>query len=203
MNSLALTHGGYYVSSGFVKRRIQELEFLEAPQQVHAYDKGKPVSTALTRTAHLYSDFWPWLMSWNSFLMHVGIMPCDFHLLWITLAFKKQWFLFHSKPCSIWHGWVTAIPCWVSLCVGGLVSIYVEIFLFLLLLEKTETHRGLARGKKQSLKPPHCHVECISIPLNTEGFFRPEPNSSCLSLSQVAWKSAWVIPREFRACALT
>ena len=56
MNSLALTHGGYYVSSGFVKRRIQELEFLEAPQQVHAYDKGKPVSTALTRTAHLYSD---------------------------------------------------------------------------------------------------------------------------------------------------
>ena len=36
MNSAALAHGGYYVSSEFVKRRIQELKFLEVPQQVRA-----------------------------------------------------------------------------------------------------------------------------------------------------------------------
>ena len=59
------------------------IKFLETPQQVSAQDKDKdkPVPAALTCTTHLYRDCWPYLMTWNSFLMCEGIMPCDFHLL--------------------------------------------------------------------------------------------------------------------------
>lgn len=122
------------------------IKFLEAPQQVSAQDKDKPVPAALTCTTHLYWDCWPYLMTWNSFLMCAGIMPCDFHLLCVILAFKRWLFLSHSKPFSIWYGWVSgARPVG---CVGELGSISVEIFLFLPLLERTDTHRGLARGKK-------------------------------------------------------
>ena len=67
------------------------IKFLETPQQVSAQDKDKdkPVPAALTCTTHLYRDCWPYLMTWNSFLMCEGIMPCDFHLLWMMSAFKK------------------------------------------------------------------------------------------------------------------
>lgn len=79
------------------------IKFLETPQQVNTQDKEGPVPSALNHSAPLHDDCWPCLMTWNSFLMQIGIRPYDFHLLLIFLAFKKQSFLFHSKHSYIWY----------------------------------------------------------------------------------------------------
>lgn len=76
-----------------------------------------------------------------------------------------------------------------------LASISFKIFLFLPLLERAETHRGLAGGRK--VTEPEVAMFPFGMQLhfpNTEGFFTREPSFSSLFCSQVAWKNARLIP---------
>lgn len=85
-----------------------------------------------------------------------------------------------------------------------LASISFKIFLFLPLLERAETHRGLAGGGK--VTEPEVAMLPFGMQLhfpNTVGSFSQEPSFSSLFCSQVAWKNARLIPNGAQSSALT